>query len=221
MMFFDTPESIQSIAKRSGASIFVLPDEQEIKIENAMVVQPEDKASITIDQIRGIIKRLNIKQTSDFFIIIKPAELMNIEAVNALLKNLEEPGENIHFILLTNSPSKLLPTVLSRCAVYFLKTEKKLKKISVKDEEIKNLAKRLLVAKNSELIEIAEEITKVKTNVRTRTLAVLGAAIEMLYKTYFITNKIAFAEKLPKFLEAYDSINQNGHIKLHLIADLC
>ena len=74
---------------------------------------------------------------------------------------------------------------------------------------------------DGKLIEIAEEITKVKTNVRTRALAVLGAAIEMLYKTYFITNKIAFAEKLPKFLEAYDSISQNGHIKLHLIADLC
>ena len=49
----------------------------------------------------------------------------------------------------------------------------------------------------------------------------VGAAIEMLYKTYFLTEKEVFLAKLPKFLAAYDGIYRNGHVKLQLIANLC
>ena len=39
---------------------------------------------------------------------------MNLNSVNALLKTLEEPNENIFFILI-NSNKKIIPTLLSRC----------------------------------------------------------------------------------------------------------
>ena len=220
-MFFDTTDEILPIATKSGASIFVLPDVFSYEIKNALIVQPETKTTITIEQIRGVMGNLSTKQITDYYIIIRPADLMNVEAANALLKNLEEPRDKIHFILLTDSPSKLLPTVLSRSAVYFLRREKKLDEIKASDDKIKDFAKRLIVAKGSELMHLAEEITKTKKNVRAYSLDILGTAIEILYKSYFITNRKAFAEKLPKFLMAYDSINQNGHIKLHLVADLC
>ena len=220
-MFFNTTDEILPIATKSGASIFVLPDVFSYEIKNALIVQPETKTTITIEQIRSVIGNLSTKQITDYYIIIRPADLMNVEAANALLKNLEEPRDKIHFILLTDSPSKLLPTVLSRSAVYFLRREKKLDEIKASDDKIKDYAKRLIVAKGSELMHLAEEITKTKKNVRAYSLDILGTAIEILYKSYFITNKKVFAEKLPKFLMAYDSINQNGHIKLHLVADLC
>lgn len=220
-MFFDTTDEILPIATKSGASIFVLPDVFNYQIKNALIVEPEAKTTITIEQIRGIIGNLSTKQIADYYIIIRPADLMNAEAANALLKNLEEPRDKIHFILLTDSPSKLLPTVLSRSSVYFLRREKKLDKIKSSDVKIKDYAKRLIVANGNELTQLAEEITKTKKNVRSYTLDILSTAIEILYKSYFITNKKVFAEKLPKFLAAYDSINQNGHIKLHLVADLC
>lgn len=220
-MFFDTTDEILPIATKSGASIFVLPDVFNYQIKNALIVEPETKTTITIEQIRGIIGNLSTKQIADCYIIIRPADLMNAEAANALLKNLEEPRDKIHFILLTDSPSKLLPTVLSRSSVYFLRREKKLDKIKSSDDKIKDYAKRLIVANGNELTQLAEEITKTKKNVRSYTLDILSTAIEILYKSYFITNKKVFAEKLPKFLAAYDSINQNGHIKLHLVADLC
>lgn len=220
-MFFDTTDEILPIATKSGASIFVLPDVFNYQIKNALIVEPETKTTITIEQIRGIIGNLSTKQIADYYIIIRPADLMNAEAANALLKNLEEPRDKIHFILLTDSPSKLLPTVLSRSSVYFLRREKKLDKIKSSDVKIKDYAKRLIVANGNELTQLAEEITKTKKNVRSYTLDILSTAIEILYKSYFITNKKVFAEKLPKFLAAYDSINQNGHIKLHLVADLC
>ncbi|MBR3256490.1 hypothetical protein IKG10_02375 [Candidatus Saccharibacteria bacterium] len=220
-MFFNTTDDILPIATKSGASIFVLPDVFSYQIKNALIVEPETKTTITIEQIRGVIRNLSTKQITDYYIIIRPADLMNIEAANALLKNLEEPRDKIHFILLTDSPSKLLPTVLSRSAIYFLRREKKLDEIKASDDKIKDYAKHLIVAKGNELVRLTEDITKTKKNVRAYTLDILSTAIEILYKSYFITNKKVFAKKLPKFLMAYDNINQNGHIKLHLVANLC
>ena len=89
------------------------------------------------------------------------------------------------------------------------------------DATIKDLAKKLMVAKPVELVALAEQITKHKDNVREFALSVVGTAIEMLYKSYYLTSKPVFLKKIPKFLEAYDAINKNGHIKLHLVADLC
>src|SRR2546429_8372402 len=50
--------------------------------------------------------------------IIDPADLLNAEAANALLKGLEEPPENSFFILITVNVHELLLTVRSRCQVY-------------------------------------------------------------------------------------------------------
>ena len=48
-------------------------------------------------------------------IIIDPADNLNQNASNALLKNLEEPPAFLHFILLAKHSESLIPTILSRC----------------------------------------------------------------------------------------------------------
>ena len=48
-------------------------------------------------------------------IIIDPAENLNQSASNALLKNIEEPAEFLHFILIAKHKETLIPTLLSRC----------------------------------------------------------------------------------------------------------
>jgi len=71
----------------------------------------------TIASVRLIKKFLSQKPFNhDTKIILIPqAEHLNLESQNALLKNLEEPGQNNYFILTTTAPSLLLPTLLSRC----------------------------------------------------------------------------------------------------------
>ena len=54
--------------------------------------------------------------------IIDLVENMNEEAVNSLLKFLEEPHPNIYAFLTTNNENILLPTIVSRCQVFHLKT---------------------------------------------------------------------------------------------------
>jgi len=56
-------------------------------------------------------------------IIIYQAHQFNLESQNALLKSLEEPGENNYFILTTNKPSKIINTITSRCQIIKLKND--------------------------------------------------------------------------------------------------
>jgi DNA polymerase-3 subunit delta' len=52
--------------------------------------------------------------------VIDEAELLNKESANALLKVLEETGGNTIFFLLTTDDSALLPTIKSRCQLFYL-----------------------------------------------------------------------------------------------------
>ena len=75
-----------------------------------------DKKNIDIDQIRNLILSLNKSSFNHKprIVLIDNIELLNINSVNALLKILEEPNDNINFILINNN-KKILPTLKSRC----------------------------------------------------------------------------------------------------------
>ena len=70
-----------------------------------------------IDQVRKIKNWLSQKPFShqSKIVIILDSQNLNTEAQNAILKNLEEPGDNNYFILTVNKISSLLKTVVSRC----------------------------------------------------------------------------------------------------------
>ncbi len=219
-MFFDSVEEVVKIASKVGTSVFVVPKNVEINIKDAIILEPEVKTVITIEQVRDAMKFLNVKQKLDIYIMIRPAEALGEEASNALLKNLEEPGDNVHFVLVTDSPASLLPTILSRSAVYFLKSTTTEDAAVVGDKKMIELARKLVVARPTDLPGLAEQIVKKKDGVRAYALEVLALSIEILYKSYFKTKRDVFAKKIPKFVAAYDAISKNGHIKLHLVADL-
>ena len=88
------------------------PNFISIDIEN-------DKKSIDINQIRNLILLLNKSSFNKKprFVLIDNIELLNINSINALLKILEEPNDNIYFILINNN-KKILPTLKSRCLNY-------------------------------------------------------------------------------------------------------
>lgn len=219
-MFFDSVNEIKKIASNIGTSVFVVPHNTKVEIKGALVLEPGSNKTISIDLVREIMMRLNVRQTNEQYVLIRPAEALSEEAGNALLKRLEEPSEKVHFVLITDSPSALLETILSRAMVYFLRETSESRNQISAPENIKTMAKKLMVAKPNELVSVAEEITKKKTGGREYALDVVGVAVEMLYKSYFITNREIFLQKLPRFLELYENLLKNGHIKLHLVADL-
>jgi DNA polymerase III subunit delta' len=79
-----------------------------------------EKKNIDVAQIRGMISYTN-KSTfnnQDRFIVIDNVEYLNKNSINALLKIIEEPNENIYFILINNSEKNMLPTLKSRCITF-------------------------------------------------------------------------------------------------------
>ena len=76
---------------------------------------------IVIDQVRGLQASLEVGAGGHAggrrLVIVDPAEAMNTAAANALLKALEEPNGSTVYLMLSNAPRRLLPTIRSRCQV--------------------------------------------------------------------------------------------------------
>ena len=74
--------------------------------------------TIGVDQIRALAAFLNISshRGGSRVVVIHPAEMLNANAANALLKGLEEPPPRTHFLLVTHRPHQVLATIKSRCS---------------------------------------------------------------------------------------------------------
>ena len=75
------------------------------------------KTVVTVDEIRKVSRFLSLTSHDGSYrvVIVDPADDMNTNAANALLKNLEEPPARSLFILIVHAPGSLLPTIRSRC----------------------------------------------------------------------------------------------------------
>jgi DNA polymerase III subunit delta' len=94
-----------------------LPKDEKEAEKKAEGKPYETKRNITIDQVREMQHRLTTRPTlgDRRAIIVEPADDMERNAVNALLKSLEEPPVGTYFLLIAHQPGRLLPTVRSRC----------------------------------------------------------------------------------------------------------
>lgn len=99
----------------------VMPDaDQEVEASDEPPggAKPEKTSTqIRIEQIRDLADFVGMRSHRQGWrvVILEPAEAMNVGAANALLKALEEPGDNFMFILVSDNPRRLLPTIVSRC----------------------------------------------------------------------------------------------------------
>jgi DNA polymerase-3 subunit delta' len=81
------------------------------------------KTEITVDATRKLKSffALSSSEAGRRVVIVDAADEMNRSAANALLKLLEEPPPNATLLLVSHSPSRLLPTIRSRCRILRLR----------------------------------------------------------------------------------------------------
>ncbi len=81
------------------------------------VVRPNEKNNIGVEAIRDLIDALSLRpyEGGSHIAMIEQADRMSPAAQNALLKTLESPPGEVMFFLITNAPSALLSTIVSRC----------------------------------------------------------------------------------------------------------
>jgi len=123
--------SFKTIINKSNLNLFLIDTDPE-------------KKTIDINQIRDLISKLNKSSLNikPRFVLIDNVEFLNTNSVNALLKIIEEPNHNVHFILINND-KKVLPTLSSRCINF---------KIYLNYEDILTISNKLLDGKLNETI---------------------------------------------------------------------
>lgn len=100
-------ESKEPTKKSKGSS-------KSLQKKNSSVASEPAKTSIKVDDIRELQPFISQGSSGRRVCVIDNADMMTVAAANALLKTLEEPREGIHLLLVTDWPTKLLPTIKSR-----------------------------------------------------------------------------------------------------------
>lgn len=100
------PSCIRVAKKQSENLIWLSPSEGSVK------------PAIKIEAIRDVLEKLSLSNAGrPRAVVIEDAHTMNPQASNTLLKTLEEPFENVYFILLGLEVNQFLPTIRSRTQV--------------------------------------------------------------------------------------------------------
>lgn len=94
----------------------VTGDDEEVPPEGPASTR-KPSSEIRVEQIRGLDGFLNHQshRGGRRVALVHPAEAMNVNAANALLKGLEEPPGSAVFILVSHRAARLLATIRSRC----------------------------------------------------------------------------------------------------------
>lgn len=177
-----------SLAKISQYDIFIL----------------KPKLSIGIAEVRELERWLFLQpyQSPKKAAIIYQAEKLTPEAQNALLKNLEEPPKNTLFILLTDSPDLLIPTIISRCQLIKIFSQKKLFLNQNEKEEFLNSLKKFFTASLGEKFREIEKLSLDKESA----IFFIDKSISLLREGLLNTQKIDFLppKKIPEVIKSFN-----------------
>lgn len=97
----------------------VHPDFRRVGLQEKTSKEGETRlaTAIEVDQARDTVDfvQLSTYRAGYRVVLVDPADSLNLAAANALLKVLEEPPLNTVFVLVSDQPRRLLPTIRSRC----------------------------------------------------------------------------------------------------------
>lgn len=225
-MHFDGVDKIEKLATASGFSIFELSptqDQSQILSNSYHIVPTQEKdkttESIKDEDIKKALEITNKKQEHDFFVVVERAEFLTPASANKLLKSLEEPGKNLHYVFLTTNSNLILQTIKSRAFCYVHnKTQFDPEKIDIKTRA---KVKELIQAQPKDLKNIIEPFIKDKKAGRIKTLEFLNYAAQLCLESYYKTGNKLFLDKAQKASNAYQAINDyNGNVRIQFIANM-
>lgn len=145
-------------------------------------------------ELKKIIKYSFSQKT---VIILNDFDNATPEAVNSVLKNVEEPNQNLFYILTANSIDKVLPTIISRCEVVVTKEE------NIKKETSKNVLDFI----NSNTTKRHDILNKIKEREN---------AMEFVKELIFEDYKNNNLKNMNNYLLILKNLRLNGNVSLQL-----
>lgn len=162
--------------------------------------------SITkIDDVRDLQKEVKLSLSEKTAYVIKNINLATEPSLNALLKNLEEPQNNLFFILTSHNESSVLPTIASRCQIKYVNND--MSECSEKDtiEFIKmSTGKKLSFA----------DKYKDRSETKMFLTEFIRSFHQLLHK--YPTRASVLANYMEQFTVTLNRVEANGNVNLHL-----
>lgn len=182
-------QSINSLAKKLHAKVLNFPIS---KIEDTRNLNNLIRLSF---QEPTLIVSQNIQEATD-------------EALNAFLKNLEEPQENIYFALTSPSIRKVLPTIVSRCQVIKITNDKL--QITNEGEDIEKFLKLTTGEKLNYIDKIKDRNDAI--DLAERTVNFLHSQLHLRDVKY-----TAIAKNIEVAQKTLSGLKRNGNVNLQLV----
>ena len=122
------------------------------------VIEIDAASNRSVEDTQAILEKIQYVPVNGRYkiYVIDEVHMLSNHAFNALLKTLEEPPENVIFILATTEPHKVLDTIISRCQRFDFRritTDDIVKRLQyISEQENINITKEALysIAKNSQ-----------------------------------------------------------------------
>lgn len=180
-------EKIKTIITRHKLHPFVFPVE---KIKD-------------VKDLNSVVKLSFDKPTA---VIIKNAPAATHEAQNALLKNLEEPQENIFFFLTCESTLGLIPTIVSRCQIIYTKGTHPNKKPL--------LYREFLSKSQGEKLSIVSKLNDKESAIKFTRQFIISAREEI--KNEKTADYVSYSRAVKSAIKTHTALTKNGNVNLQL-----
>jgi DNA polymerase III delta prime subunit len=160
---------------------------------------------VKIDDVRSLNNLIRLTFNEPTLIVCQNIHEAGEEALNAFLKNLEEPQENIYFALTAPSTKKVLSTVVSRCQVMKIANEK----VQTDDKNAEEFMKMTTGEKLAYIDKIKD---------RNRAIEFAESLVNFLHSELH-TNGVKYsyqAQKLEAIIKTLSRLKANGNVNLQL-----
>lgn len=177
---------ISNLAKRLGAKILEFP-------------------LTKIDDVRNLNNLIRLSFDEPTLIVSTNIHEAGEEALNAFLKNLEEPQDNIYFALTAPSTRKVLPTIVSRCQIIRIKNNE----LRIMNEETDEFLKMPVGEKLNYISNIKDREKAIE--LAENTVNLLHSKLHEKEVKYSVT-----AKNIEVAAETLTRLKGNGNVNLQL-----
>lgn len=194
---------------RMHAYLIVGSDQKAIDKEVQLIVKktksvPFEFPIVKIEDTRELGKYLKLSINTKTAIYIKNIDKSTTEALNAFLKNLEEPQKNVTYLLTARNEYGVIPTILSRCQL--------LRVGSPNVEVNKKIAISFLTLS---LPEKLLELSNIKA--RDEAISYMQNLISSLHPLLIEEkNRLRITKVISRAEETLKALNANGNVALQL-----
>jgi DNA polymerase III delta prime subunit len=160
---------------------------------------------IKIEDVRSLNSLIRLSFNEPTLVLSENIHEAGEEALNAFLKNLEEPQENVYFALTAPSVRKVLPTIVSRCEI--------IRTINNSQTTINGGAEKFDKLSTGEKLAYIDKIRK-----REEAIEFAESLVNFLHSGLH-ENKVKYSSQMDKIEAATETLTRlkgNGNVNLHL-----